>query len=152
MSKSVWGPATWQLLHSMVLKINDTIDSSQLNELKTLIFNIASNLPCPYCTQHALSYLKTNHFSLIDNIFALRVFMHKFHNDVNIRLKKPTMTYEDHLQFYNRNSLKIILENMLGIYKNMNSSVTMMLYSHYRYKLVQDVNNYFYKNQGLYRL
>jgi hypothetical protein len=152
MSKSVWGPATWQLLHSMVLKINDNVNQSQIKELKMMIINIASNLPCPYCTQHALNYLKTNHFDLIDNIFTIRMFMHKFHNDVNIRLKKPTMTYEEHIILYNRMNLKLVLQNMLAIYKNMNSSVTMMLYSYYRYKLVQDLNDYFYKNQGLYRL
>ncbi len=152
MSKSVWGPATWQLLHSMVLKINDDINQIQLKELKTIIINIATNLPCPYCTQHALSYLKTNHIDLIDNIFALRIFIHKFHNDVNIRLKKTTMSYEDHVILYNRLNLKLVLQNMLNIYKNMNSSVTMMLYSYYRYKLVQDVSDYFYRNQKLYRL
>ncbi len=152
MSKSVWGPATWQLLHSMVLKINDDITPLQLKELKSIILNIASNLPCPYCTQHALSYLKTNHIELIDNIFALRVFIHRFHNDVNLRLKKPLMSYDDHIVIYNRLNLKLVVQNMLTIYKNMNSSVTMMLYSYYRYKLVQDVNEYFYKNQNLYRL
>ena len=25
MQKSVWGPATWKLLHTLVLKINDNI-------------------------------------------------------------------------------------------------------------------------------
>ncbi len=152
MSKSVWGPATWQLLHSVVLKIDDNINKEQLKELKGLISNIASNLPCPYCTQHAMSYLKTNRFDLIDNILSLRMFIHNFHNNVNIRLKKPTMSYEDHIVLYSRTNLKMVIMNMLNIYKNMNTSVTMMLYSYYRGRLVQDINEYFYRNQHLYRL
>ncbi len=152
MSKSVWGPATWQLLHSIVLKINDNINQSQLKELKSVIINITNNLPCPNCTHHAVSYLKSNRFDLIDNIYSLRLFIHKFHNNVNERLKKPLMSYEDHIVLYNRMNLKLVIQNMLSIYKNMNTSVSMMLYSYYRGRLVQDLNEYFYKNQQLYRL
>jgi hypothetical protein len=152
MSKSVWGPATWQLLHCMVLKINDNINKSQLSELKGMIINIATNLPCPYCTQHALSYLKTNKFNLIDNIYSLRIFMHTFHNKVNERLKKTTMSYEDHIVLYSRMNFKIVIQNMIHIYKNMNTSVTMMLYSYYRGRLVQDLNEYFYNNQQIFSI
>lgn len=152
MSKSVWGPATWYLLHSIVLKIDDNVNQSQLKELKGMILNIATNLPCPNCTQHALAYLTTNRIDMIDNILALRIFIHKFHNKVNERLKKPTMSYEDHIVMYNNMNLKLVIQNMINIYKNMNTSVTMMLYSYYRGKLVQDLNDYFYKNQSLYRL
>jgi hypothetical protein len=152
MSKSVWGPATWYLLHSMVLKIDDNINQSQLKELKGIILNIASNLPCPSCTQHAVSYITANRMELIDNIFALRVFIHKFHNKVNERLKKTIMSYEDHVVMYNNMNLKYVIQNMMNIYKNMNTSVTMMLYSYHRGRLVQDLNDYFYKNQSLYRL
>jgi hypothetical protein len=89
---------------------------------------------------------------LIDNIFALRVFIHKFHNKVNERLKKPTMSYYDHIVLNNNMNLKYVIQNMMSIYKNMNKSVTMMLYSYHRGRLVQDLNDYFYKNQSLYRL
>ena len=65
MSKNVWGPATWHLLHCIVLKIDDNIDSQQLEDLKAVIFRIVNNLPCPYCTDHATSFLKTNKFSSI---------------------------------------------------------------------------------------
>ena len=57
MQKSVWGPATWKLLHTMVLKINNDVSVSQINDLKSIILRIVSNLPCPYCTSHAISYI-----------------------------------------------------------------------------------------------
>jgi hypothetical protein len=152
MSKSVWGPATWSLLHCMVLKINDNIVHSQLNDLKDMIMNISANLPCPNCTQHAISYLNSNKFNLINNIYTLRIFMHNFHNKVNERLKKPIMSYEEHLVVYSKMNFKLVIQNMMMIYKNMNTSVSMMLYSYYRGKLIQDLDEYFYKNQKLYRL
>jgi hypothetical protein len=34
MQKSVWGPATWKLLHTMVLKINNDASVSQINDLR----------------------------------------------------------------------------------------------------------------------
>ena len=67
MTKAVWGPATWKLLHCMVLKI-DTIEPTQLQELKNAIMGIVSNLPCPYCTSHALSNIASSNFKVINNI------------------------------------------------------------------------------------
>jgi hypothetical protein len=59
MSKAVWGPATWKLLHCMVLKVK-TIEPHQLIELKNAIMRIVSNLPCPYCTAHALANIASS--------------------------------------------------------------------------------------------
>ena len=65
MQKSVWGPATWKLLHTMVLKINNDVSISQINDLKSIILRIVSNLPCPYCTSHAISYITNSNYKLI---------------------------------------------------------------------------------------
>jgi hypothetical protein len=65
MQKSVWGPATWKLLHSMVLKMNDNASVQQINDLKSIILRIVSNLPCPYCTSHAVSYITSSNYKLI---------------------------------------------------------------------------------------
>ena len=82
MSKAVWGPATWSMLHCLVLKINDV---TNLESLKGLIINICSNLPCPYCTSHATAILKQERFSQINDILTLKTFMWQFHNKVNER-------------------------------------------------------------------
>ena len=93
MSKSVWGPATWYLLHSMVLKINDDAPAPVITELKKLIRSITSNLPCPSCSAHATSQLSKYKFDSIIHVEGLRQFMHHFHNSVNEMIKKPTITY-----------------------------------------------------------
>jgi hypothetical protein len=153
MSKNVWGPATWHLLHCIVLKIDDNISSQQLEDVKAIIFRIVSNLPCPYCTDHATSFFKTNKFNSINNIITLRYFIFHFHNKVNERLKKPQMEYEQHLQLYVNMNLKIVIDHFFKVYRDMSqTSVTMMLRSFHRNILLNEVNKYFMRNQELYRL
>ena len=154
MSKSVWGPATWYLLHSMVLKINDDAKSETITDLKKLIRNITSNLPCPACSAHATSHLSKMKFDSISSVEGLRRFMFHFHNTVNEMLKKPTtLTYEKHIILFDTMDLRLVIRHFLNIYNNMNSTnVTMMLYSFHRKKTLNDVNTFFVKNQKLYRL
>jgi hypothetical protein len=154
MSKSVWGPATWYLLHSMVLKINDDTNSETITDLKKLIRNITSNLPCPACSAHATSHLSKMKFDSITTVEGLRRFMFHFHNTVNEMLKKPTtLTYEQHIILFDTMDLRLVIRHFLNIYNNMNSTnVTMMLYSFHRKKTLNDVNTFFVKNQKLYRL
>ena len=154
MSKSVWGPATWYLLHSMVLKINDDTPKEVITDLKKLIRNITSNLPCPACSAHATSHLSKLKFDTITTIETLRHFMFHFHKTVNEMLKKSTsLTYEEHIIIYDKMDLTLVIKNFLNIYNNMNSTnVTMMLYSFHRKKTINDVNTFFAKNQKLYRL
>jgi hypothetical protein len=154
MSKSVWGPATWYLLHSMVLKINDDAPTPVVTELKKLIRSITSNLPCPACSAHATSHLSKLKFDHISTVQGLRHFMYHFHNTVNEMLKKSTsLTYEQHIIMYDNMDLRMVIQNFMNIYNNMNSTnVTMMLYSFYRKKTLNDINTFFVNNQKLYRL
>lgn len=149
MQKSVWGPATWKLLHTMVLKINDNITYSQLIDLKNIILRILHNLPCPYCTSHALSYIGSSNYKSINNINDLRVFIFNFHNNVNKRLNKPIITYEEHVQLYN-GTINIVARQFINIYNNNNRGVTMMLYNFHRKQMINDLINYFKANHQLF--
>jgi hypothetical protein len=149
MKKSVWGPITWKLLHTFVLKIKDNITLNELLELKNIITRIVSNLPCPYCTSHAISYLATFNFKNIQNISHLRLFMFQFHNNVNQRLNKPLLTYEEHLQLYNI-PINVVLTDYVNIYNSKNSGVTMMLYDFHRKIMIKDIVIYFKNNNQLF--
>ena len=153
MSKNVWGPPTWQLLHCMVVKAKDTMTPPQIQELKRMIERIVANLPCPICSTHAKSYFKTNHFTHVDNLDKLRYFMFVFHNNVNKRVNKPLITFEEHNLLYQNMNFELVLINMFQVYQNMNSTnVTMMLYSYHRNSILQDLNKYFITNQSLFNL
>lgn len=152
MSKSVWGPATWYFLHCSVLKISDDLTKSQFEELKQIISSIFTNLPCPNCAKHAVSLMNSTNFKHINNIQSLRLYMFQFHNKVNETLNKPQMKYEDHVVLYNNMNFELVVKNLFTIYNNMNTGVTMMLYSFHRTNLLKEIDRFLRKNHSIYRL
>ena len=149
MSKSVWGPATWAMLHCLVLKIKD--DANNIDQIKTIISSICDNLPCPYCAAHARTILQKSHFNNIKDILSLRVFVFEFHNKVNEKLKKPIMQYSEHLDKYKNANLINIINTFIKTYNN-NSGVTMMLYSFHKKQVTLQVKSYFKSYGSLYIL
>ena len=153
MSRAIWGPATWYLLHCMVLKIDDTIHRPILEELKNMVYIVISNLPCPMCSNHAVSYFNSHQYNRITTLEQLRFFIYSFHEDVNKRLNKPSvMTYAEHVVFYQAFHLSSVIKNVIHIYENMNNTnITMMMYSFHRKRMVTDLDQYFKKNASYYR-
>ena len=149
MSKSVWGPATWTMLHCIVLKIKD--DATNIEELKTIISSICDNLPCPYCTAHAQSIFQKSNFSKMKDILSLRVFVFQLHNKVNEKLKKPQMDYSVHLEKYKNSKLVDVINTFVKAYNN-NAGTTMMLYSFHKKQVINQVKNYFRTFASLYIL
>ena len=153
MSKNVWGPPTWRLLHCLSVKAKDTMTLPQIKELKAIIERIASNLPCPICSTHAKSYFKLNKFNQLTTLDQLRYFLFLFHNNVNHRINKPMITYEEHNVLYKNMNLELVIRNMFSVYENMNSTnVTMMLYSFHRNSILKDLNQYLVQNHALFSL
>lgn len=152
MQKSVWGPATWKVIHCLSFKANKNIKKDEFNELKNIISRIMSNLPCPYCTSHAISYLSTTNFKSIQNINDLTLYLFNFHNNVNIRLNKPTISIQEHNTIYNDMNMVNTVQTFINIYQKNTNSVTMMLYNFHRKKMVYDVYLFFQKNKPLYGL
>ena len=58
MSKKEWGNITWILFHTLACKIKDDSPVNIVNNVFSNIILICNNLPCPYCRDHASSYLK----------------------------------------------------------------------------------------------
>ena len=149
MSKSVWGPATWSMLHCLVLKIKD--DANNIEQLKTLIISICDNLPCPYCAAHAKSIIQKSNFNKIQDILSLRVFIFQLHNIVNDKLKKPQMDYSSHLDKYKNYNLVDVINTFIKAYNN-NSGTTMMLYSFHKKQTTNQLKSYFKSYASLYIL
>ncbi len=149
MSKSVWGPATWAMLHCLVLKIKD--DATIVDELKTIISSICDNLPCPYCTAHAQGIIQKSNFKNFKDILSLRVFVFQLHNKVNEKLKKPQMEYSEHLEKYKNVNLINVVNTFIKTY-NDNAGTTMMLYSFHKKQVTNQLKMYFRKNASLYVL
>ena len=151
MSKKQWGPPTWSLLHCIALKAKDTMTYNQLQEAKRLIERIIQNLPCPICSTHAQAYFKKVPFQSVTTLTQLRTYLFDFHNNVNLRINNPTITYEEHVLLYEKMEFSMVLSNMLSIYRHMgNTNVTMMLYSFHRQTMMKEIHRYFSTNAYLY--
>ena len=152
MQKSVWGPATWKVIHCLSFKSNKNIKTNELNDLKNIISQIMANLPCPYCASHAISYLSSTNFKSIKNINDLITYLFNFHNNVNMRLNKPTITLDEHNKIYTEMNLVNTMQNFIDIYKKNTNSVTMMLYNFHRKQMVYDVYVFVQNHKPLYGL
>lgn len=149
MSKSVWGPATWAMLHCLVLKIKD--DANNIEQLKKIINSICDNLPCPYCAAHAKSVIQKSNFSKFTDILSLRLFVFQLHNNVNEKLKKPKMEYSEHLEKYKNSNLIDVVNTFIKAYNN-NGGTTMMLYSFHKKQVTNQLKMYFRNYASLYVL
>ena len=149
MSKSVWGPATWAMLHCLVLKLKD--DANNIDQVKVIISSICDNLPCPYCASHARTMIQKSNFNKMQDVLSLRVFVFQMHNKVNERLKKPEMEYSEHLEKFKNVNLIDVINTFIKAYNN-NSGTTMMLYSFHKRQVTNQVKLYFKNFASLYIL
>jgi hypothetical protein len=99
----VWGPLFWYTLHNSA--IHYPIEASPLvkQRIKNRILAIPYEISCKTCQPHASAYIESIPDSKLDSIVSGRDNLFKFyvdfHNSVNVRLGKPTWTYE---QAYNQ--------------------------------------------------
>ena len=151
MSKSVWGPATWSMLHCLVLKLKDETPKETIEYVKDIILSICYNLPCPYCAAHARSVIEKSDYTRINDLLTLKVFIFNFHNKVNEKLKKQNMDYSSHLEKYKNVKLIDVVNTFIKVFNN-NNGTTMMLYSFHKSQVTQKIKKYFRENAQLYIL
>jgi len=153
MNKSIWGPITWIVLHSLLNKIRvNSLNKNDIDNLKNIIYNIISNLPCGDCTLHSTNYFRTNKFYKLNTIEDINFFLYKFHNMVNEKTKKTiVMTYEESKLKYFSLQLTKVINHFILVYRNTNATnIHLILDSFNRKKMLNDFINYMKKNQGLY--
>jgi hypothetical protein len=99
----VWGPSFWFILHNG--SVNYPINASPLyaERMKGFILGIPVMIPCEKCSDHATAYIESN-WRRINEIVSGRKklfeFFCDFHNILNIRYRKPVLTYEDAYKLY----------------------------------------------------
>ena len=89
MSPTYWGPSVWRLLHTLVSAISDEGFILLKMQIYQIIYKISSLLPCPECTQHALSFMKQIRIESIKTKTDFKNIIYIYHNSVNAKLKKP---------------------------------------------------------------
>ena len=101
-----WGKLTWGLLHTIAEKIKDP---SELNNIKNMITKVCHNLPCPHCKDHAKTFLKTKSMDkMVKSKEDLKLYLHGFHNVVNVRTKKKVQPIKILDQYSEINLLNLL--------------------------------------------
>jgi hypothetical protein len=128
-TKAVWGPCVWYLFHTLAHHIDETSPKfeSVKNEFISFSFRIATNLPCPECSQHATTYLSKVNPKLIKTKNDLKMLYLNFHNAVNIRKGKPVFSLQDADSKYEKANVKLIIEYFFQIYGKKTVNVKLMI-------------------------
>jgi hypothetical protein len=100
---NVWGPACWLSYHTGALNYPVSASPITKKRMKGFILGIPSMLPCATCSDHATIHIE-EHKDELDNICSGRETLFKFfvdfHNIVNERYGKPTVSLEDAYKMY----------------------------------------------------
>ena len=101
MNPLVWGPPFWFVMHTVSLNYPVRPTYANRRTHYDFFYIIRNILPCEMCRQHYRMLLKQFPIEpFLDNRDSLISWVILIHNQVNIRLGKPTMTKEDVLQKY----------------------------------------------------
>lgn len=99
---SKWGSSTWKFLHCVTFTYPDNPSQKIKNEAKVFFDSLQFLLPCYKCRVNLSNHYKTR--PLTDEILSSRHLLINWlidiHNDVNISLGKPIMTYENVVKEY----------------------------------------------------
>ena len=90
----IWGPNAWEFMHAVTFSypISNPSDEEQKNMRNFFVF-IGNLLPCQECRYHFIKLLETTPPD-VSSRHALSNWLVDRHNDVNVRLHKPTLSYD----------------------------------------------------------
>lgn len=107
-SINIWGPAVWNLFHCISIKVKPEQFKNCSPLIIKIIKNIAFNLPCPECKEHASKILKNVTHENFKTQNDLINFLFNFHNHVNGRTNKPQYSFEILEKYKNMNFIQVI--------------------------------------------
>lgn len=97
--KSFWGTPTWYLFHGIAANINNKFFDKNYVTILNFIKKVCSNLPCPYCRQHATAYINKIQPNQVDTREKLEKVLFDFHNNVNARIGKKILREEELIKY-----------------------------------------------------
>ena len=152
-TKSVWGPCVWYLFHTMSYHIKDT-NAIEFEKTKTefvkFAFRIATNLPCPECSQHATQYVSRINPASIKTKEQLKDVFIDFQNAVNRRKGKPVFTREEAYAKYKTANVRLVIEYFFQIYGKKTVNVKLMVNNFHKDILLSEFRAWVTQNTGMF--
>ena len=91
----IWGAPTWFFLHTIAEKVKPESFAIVRGDLLKHVYNVSTNLPCPYCAKHAKMYLDSINFNAITTKEEFKMMLFTFHNTVNAKKNYPLFTTDE---------------------------------------------------------
>ena len=91
----IWGAPTWFFLHTIAEKVKQESFAIVREDLLKHIYNVSTNLPCPFCAKHAKMYLDGINFNAITTKEELKMMLFTFHNIVNAKKNYQQFTVNE---------------------------------------------------------
>jgi hypothetical protein len=140
----VWGPPIWTFFHVLAEKIRDCEFPRIYTQLFGLIQRICALLPCPDCSQHAISFLKKIKINDMNTKDKFKGMLYVFHNYVNLRKRKKLFNYEN-LVNYRKIKIGTAFNNFVYVY-NTRGNMKMLSESFQRSLLLKDLRKWLMYN------
>ena len=136
-SKQQWGYITWTFLHTLAEKIKEESFSTHAGRLVSILHELCQVLPCPDCSIHCSSYIKGFSAHHVKTKSDFICFLHRFHNAVNVRLRKPIMTLEACREHYSRANTWRVINTFLRVFSVRDAAPRLMLNNMYKGQFLQ---------------
>lgn len=146
MSNKEWGKACWYVFHTLAYRLLPTKEHLVYN-LLVHIRNVACNLPCPDCSNHASNMFNrlipnsvTNREQLINMLFEM-------HNKVNMRTNKKIFTKSEHDELYTKANIVMIVKYFKDVMTSQLGQERAMVYTMARRMAVNNLVDFYIENK-----
>ena len=138
MSKSLWGPPCWSIMHILATRIKEEDFENKKESLWFIINQICNNLPCPECRQHAVSLMRqTKKENILKSKDNLEIFLFDFHNLVNKKKGLKLFTKEEYNLKYKKENIRDIVFNFINIFNASARNNNLMTDAFHRQRFIQ---------------
>jgi len=144
--RTAWGHPIWLFFHALSYKIKEESFPVVGQELLRLIHGIATNLPCPICSDHARAYMKNINFLAIQTKEQFINFLFQFHNAVNSRKGYPLFPREEVDKKYALAVLPAIFHQFERAYQDKAYNPKHIHDEYVRNRILRSVRTWFYAN------
>ena len=138
MSKSLWGPPCWSIMHILATRIKEEDFENKKESLWLVINEICNNLPCPECRQHAVSLMRqTKKESILKSKDNLELFLFDFHNLVNKKKGLKLFTKEEYNLKYTTANIREVVSNFINVFNASTHNSNLMMETFHRQRFIQ---------------
>ena len=103
MEPNIWGKHAWIFLHSVSMNYPNNPNHEEKLIFKNFFLSLKGILPCEVCKKHYSKHIQVNPIEpALQSKRKLVEWLINLHNQVNISLNKPTMTYDEVIELYKK--------------------------------------------------